>query len=123
MRSLVLCFFFGSVAGCSAEVIIEDDGGGGSLGRPSPPSCRERYDALGSAFAKCTNCHASYNTGAHRNAAPVGVDFDTFEGAKAHRVKIKHRIEDGTMPQPGYPQLTPTERDQLLEWTECGGPL
>lgn len=123
MRLLILCFFVVPTVACSAEVVFEDDGAGAAGGRPTASKCLESYNALGGAFAKCTNCHSSHLMGGARNAAPIDANFDTYEGATAYRAKIKQRLEDFTMPQLGYPQLSKTERDQMIEWTECGGPL
>jgi uncharacterized membrane protein len=80
------------------------------------------YAELSSAFSKCTNCHSSALTGAARNAAPVGTDYDTYDLAKPNAQKIFDRVSDGTMPQPGYPQFQGTEKQDMLDWASCGAP-
>lgn len=80
------------------------------------------YNELSSAFSKCTNCHSSTLTGAARNAAPVGTDYDTYALAKPNAQKIHDRVSDGTMPQPGYPGFAGTEKEDMLKWASCGAP-
>lgn len=74
------------------------------------------------AFAKCTSCHSSTLSGTARQAAPEGVDFDTAEAAAAHAESAKARVEDGTMPPAGLPQLTDEEEQQIIRWASCGSP-
>ncbi len=80
------------------------------------------YAELSSAFSRCTNCHSSQLTGAARNAAPVGTDYDTYDLAKPNAQKIYDRVADGTMPQAGYPPFQGTEKDDMLAWADCGAP-
>ncbi len=70
----------------------------------------------------CTECHASpLAEGAQRAYAPVGVDFDTLEGARqwADRIRVR-AIERGDMP----PATTlPDDDAELLgRWLACGAP-
>lgn len=75
------------------------------------------------AWSKCTSCHASTLTDATaRGAAPLGVDFDTHDAAKKNAVKAKQRVEDGSMPPAGQPELTADEEDQIVRWVACGTP-
>jgi hypothetical protein len=123
MRYLILCLLVLPAVACSAEVIFEDDGGGSGSTVSGPcANAKGHAELVTEAFTKCTNCHSSLLTGAARNAAPIEANWDDYEGAKAQRAKIKQRILDGTMPQPGYPQLTKAERAELLLWANCGGP-
>ena len=55
----------------------------------------------------CLQCHSSTLSGAARNAAPVGVDFNTFAKATSpgplgpNNVRANVRIQEGTMPPTG----------------------
>jgi hypothetical protein len=51
----------------------------------------------------CLQCHSSTLSGAARNAAPVGVDFNTFANAtfNDNEVRANVRIQAGTMPPTG----------------------
>jgi uncharacterized membrane protein len=82
------------------------------------------YAELSTAFSKCTNCHASTLTGAARNSAPEGQNYDTYDLAKAQASKIATRLRDtaNPMPPPGYPPLAETERTDLITWGDCDAP-
>lgn len=85
------------------------------------------YAELTSAFSRCTNCHSSTLASSARNAAPVGSDYDTYEGAKqqvdiAPPRDLVTRVEDGTMPFVNYPQFQGTEKEDMLNWAKCGTP-
>ena len=71
-------------------------------------------------WPKCTNCHSSTRTGADRNAAPVGVDFDTYASASAHAEKAAEEVNEGEMPKTGT--ATAEEKDSLFRWALCGKP-
>jgi uncharacterized membrane protein len=75
-----------------------------------------------SAWSKCTNCHSSTLTEAARNAAPVGVDFDTFASARSSAEHAMEEVYTDRMPLPGHPALTDAERDQIYNWASCGTP-
>ena len=73
--------------------------------------------------AVCTTCHSSTKTGAARNAAPVGLDFDTFAAAQPHATKAVSEVFNGAMPPNGASaQLTETQRTELYAWGLCGTP-
>ncbi len=85
------------------------------------------YAELTSAFSRCTNCHSSTLVGSARNAAPVGSDYDTYDGAKQQAnatppKDLVSRVEDGTMPFAGYPPFQGTEKEDMIKWASCGTP-
>jgi uncharacterized membrane protein len=55
-----------------------------------------------------------------RQMAPVGVDFDTLDGARRFPDRIAARAAGGTptMPPAGGPTIE--ERALLVEWIRCG---
>lgn len=135
MRSWIILMV--GLAACGGSV--DDEGGGGSTASTTSATggtnastgtmggaCAnvKGFAALASPFSKCTNCHATVLVGAARNAAPVGVDYDVYEVAKqqAMRPVFKQRLLDFAEPPIGYPTITQAERDDLVEWADCGAP-
>jgi uncharacterized membrane protein len=84
------------------------------------------YDTFGATFMEnyCTRCHSSELTGASRNEAPAGHDFDSLEGVLA---VVEHvdgyaaagpDAQNDVMPPDGdKPSLE--ERMQLGQWLAC----
>ena len=66
----------------------------------------------------CAGCHSSLHAGIDRSNAPVGVDFDTWDGILlwADRIHVR-TYEDLTMPPTGG--LTEVELDDFDEWMRC----
>jgi uncharacterized membrane protein len=81
------------------------------------------YSELTSAFSKCTNCHDSALTNpTDRQAAPADLNYDTYDAAKAQAADIADQINQGLMPPSDQPQLTATEKTDLLTWAACDTP-
>lgn len=85
-------------------------------------------------FSKtCVTCHSSTKTGDARKgmgaeAAPVTVNFDTYEAAKANAIKAAEELyEDarGAMPpeDSSLPVATEAEKKEVLVWAKCGTPM
>ena len=80
----------------------------------------------------CVTCHASTKTGAARKgsgaeAAPVGIDFDTYAAAKVSAISAADELYEGdrgAMPPEDsmLPAATETEKRQVLVWAKCGTP-
>ena len=72
----------------------------------------------------CLQCHSSTLSGAARNAAPVGVDFNTFAKATSpgplgpNNVRANVRIQEGTMPPTGG--LPGNLRALMQDWVDNG---
>jgi uncharacterized membrane protein len=68
----------------------------------------------------CLECHSI--TSADRRGAPLGVNFDEFSEIVAQKDRIRARAGVGTsMPRgTGVPKPTVMERDDLVEWIDCG---
>ncbi|HTJ82076.1 MAG TPA: hypothetical protein VL400_10150 [Polyangiaceae bacterium] len=81
------------------------------------------YSELSGAFSKCTTCHDSALTSpTDRQSAPSDVNYDTYEAASAQADKIVEQLDQGLMPPSDQPQLTDTEKTDLLNWASCGTP-
>ena len=93
------------------------------------PTPAVTYAAFGQTFFSryCTNCHASTLTGTARTGAPVGYDFDSAAGVRAHIIEMDEVAASGpnatntAMPLVGTaPSLA--ERQQLGQLLACGVP-
>jgi uncharacterized membrane protein len=77
-----------------------------------------------SAFQTCVQCHSSTRTGAARQSAPAGINFDTYAEAAMNPELTAHEVDEGAMPPPASGlTLTATEKDELLRWALCGTPM
>jgi uncharacterized membrane protein len=87
------------------------------------------YQNFGQSFMTnhCTRCHGSGVTGANRQEAPIGINFDTVEGVRAHRARIDSHAAAGpdainTLMPPSEPRPSEAQRRELGEWLACGAP-
>jgi uncharacterized membrane protein len=103
------------LAGCAPLGGAEDTGG----------ACGRRpaldYDNYGrAALSKhCTGCHSSYLPQSMRFEAPLGVDFDTYQGVLTYAERIHVRtVEEEDMPPGGG--LGGDELAMFDEWIACG---
>jgi hypothetical protein len=105
-------------------------GGGGSTDTTCPPGGTTlTAQNFGQPFLQsyCTRCHSSTLSGAQRNGAPPGLDWDMLEVVRAHADEMNERagVTNGnvnTSMPPSAPRPTNEERRQLAEWLSCGAP-
>ncbi len=76
-------------------------------------------DASAALETNCVRCHDSGKSGAERQAAPEGVDYDGRENAMAFPDLTWARIADGSMPNDADYSGDATV---LWEWYSCGTP-
>lgn len=104
--------------------------------QPSGATCPSTGTALtytnfGSDFFSnyCLDCHSSSKTGADREDAPIGMNFDTLALIKSHAAQID--IEAAASPKRTNTSMPPSseskqpnsdERMKLGEWIACGTP-
>ncbi|MCG8423017.1 MAG: c-type cytochrome [Proteobacteria bacterium] len=69
---------------------------------------------------KCNGCHSANLTGADRDDAPVGIDFDTAANVQARAARIYARSVDGSTMPPGGNALTADEKEKLRIYLACG---
>ncbi len=69
----------------------------------------------------CLRCHSSSVTGAARNGAPDGVNFDTYSDVVAESANIRNEVSTAGMP-PTPPMPTTTEDQTLVAWIDAGMP-
>jgi cytochrome c5 len=92
--------------------------------RSCPTGAPETYVNFGAPFMEdwCTGCHSSHLTGADRKDAPVGFDFDTLGGIRAHMDRIYLRAGDGYATMPAVGTVDTNLRFELGDWLACGAP-
>lgn len=106
------------------------DGGDGSTGTTCPPGGTSlTAQNFGQGFFQnyCTRCHSSTLSGAQRNGAPPGLDWDRLDVVRANAGEINEEAgvtgdSVNTSMPPGAPRPTTEERRQLAEWLSCGAP-
>jgi len=92
-----------------------------------PPTDPPTYDNFGRPFMEtyCTTCHDAAKTGALRERAPLGVDFETRAQLRLWTANIDKQAAFGpaaantAMPPEGRPAPTDAERTRLGEYIAC----
>jgi uncharacterized membrane protein len=119
---------------CGASVLVLAGCGGstgptGSTGATCPQGSTITAQNFGNAFLNqyCNRCHSSTLSGAARQQAPVGMDFDTPAGVREHLKDIDASSASGpnrtnTEMPPNGTRPTADERKKLGEWLACGAP-
>lgn len=137
LRSLGFSLICG-ISACGPGPADHGDSGSGRIRTgmiaPSMASCptefAHTYDSFGRDFFAnyCVQCHSSARTTpAERGGAPLGYDFDTLDGIRAHLAEIDAAAAAGPsrinifMPM-GLAMPSDAERDRLGEWISCGAP-
>ena len=102
-------------AGCDDHLVGHDLDAAAPCDREPPLT----YENFGEPWLDqhCNGCHSSLLYQHQRTKAPLGVDFDTWQGVLDHAGRIDVRVSDGTMP----PAAGPTEEERRLfdEWMQC----
>jgi uncharacterized membrane protein len=116
------------VLSCSDDHADDHEHGeeGVATGAVCPSGSTLTYDGFARPFmtAYCTRCHSSTLSGAARNGAPAGHDFDTEAGILAVADHVDGLAAGGpnavnTAMPPDGAKPTEAERRQLGEWLAC----
>lgn len=73
-------------------------------------------------LVKCLICHDSTKSGPARVDAPLDVNYDMYEMAKAKAKQGAAELNEGAMPPTGYGMLTDAEKQAFYTWALCGTP-
>lgn len=114
--------------GEDSGLVVVTDTGGGDTGSPPRPTAEAdcgdpllTWETVGDPFVRtwCTSCHSSALAEEHRQGAPVGVDFDSYDNVIAYAARIEARVtsDDAPMPPAGTPDAD--EEARFLEWLAC----
>ncbi len=119
--SLVLV---GALAGaCDSGDGDSGDSDGSETGElPEVDCAASNVPAFGelAAISSCTSCHSSELSGGDRAGAPVGVDYDTYENAKANAEQGAVEVNAGRMPIGS--SLGESDKEDFYLWALCGTP-
>lgn len=91
-----------------------------SLGECPTSSMTQQVAGRSVVTQRCSSCHSSAATGAARQNAPVGVDYDTLVGVRANTTKGWEQASAGVMPPTGA--LNATDLENLRIFLACGAP-
>lgn len=72
--------------------------------------------------AHCTSCHSESAPPWSRRGAPSGVNYDTYDNAKANALEGAHEVADGSMPEGKAGELSTADRCLLQAWVNAGTP-
>ncbi len=100
------------------------DGGDAGAGGADADCAELTYENFAQDFfsSYCARCHSSELSGADRNGAPVGRDWDQLEVIRQFPDSIRNRtFEQANMPT-SAPFPSDEERQQLADWIDCGAP-
>ncbi len=80
------------------------------------------YSTVGEPYLAswCRGCHSVDLPPGMRQAAPVGVNFDTLADVRAQLLPLQTSIANGTMPPEGGPSAEETA--MMMTWLTCGAP-
>ena len=90
---------------------------------PCPPESFLSWENFGEPFllSQCTGCHSSDLPEGTRQNAPLGVDLDGYDNARAWGSRIFIRAAMNTTMPPAFIDI-PAERELLAEWLRCDAP-
>jgi uncharacterized membrane protein len=96
-----------------------------NLGTPPTVDCSKvtvpPYSQL-TIWPLCTSCHSSALSGGARHGAPGGVNYDTYDAARASAAVAASTVNSGIMPERGQPAPTEEQKSALFAWALCGSP-
>jgi uncharacterized membrane protein len=72
--------------------------------------------------SNCVACHSSSLTGAQRQGAPSGIDYDSYASAAANASEGLEQISAGFMPPVGGGSISSADATTFEQWLACGTP-
>ncbi len=70
----------------------------------------------------CTRCHSSTLTGAARNGAPVGFNWNDEASVRTHLIEMRNAIGVANFMPPSAPRPSCAERQRLVRWIDAAAP-
>lgn len=94
------------------------------LAQPGDPIDGDTYETFASGFftSYCTRCHSTTRTGADRNGAPDGFNWDDETSVAAHRTEMRNAIGVMNFMPIGLPKPSCDERARLVRWIDANNP-
>lgn len=94
------------------------------LAAPGDPIDGDDYASYAQRYFEdyCVRCHASTRTGAERNRAPVGFDWDQEASVRSHLPEIRAAVGETNFMPFSAPFPTCEERARLVRWIDADAP-
>lgn len=70
----------------------------------------------------CTRCHSTQLTGAARNGAPIGFNWDDEASVRMHLAEMRNAVGVLNFMPPSDPKPTCAERQRLVRWIDASAP-
>lgn len=70
----------------------------------------------------CTRCHSTARTGADRNGAPIGYNWDDEASVRMHLPEMRNAVGVVNFMPPNDPRPTCAERQRLVRWIDASAP-
>lgn len=96
----------------------------GEQAEPGDPIDGDTFETFASGFLAtyCTRCHGSARSGAARNGAPTGYDWDVEASVRAHLDEIRAAVGVSFYMPLNDPKPTCAERQRLVRWIDAAAP-
>ncbi len=72
--------------------------------------------------SRCTRCHSTTLSGAARNGAPLGFNWDDEASVRQHLAEIRNAIGVLNFMPPSDPRPTCDERRRVVRWIDADAP-
>jgi uncharacterized membrane protein len=70
----------------------------------------------------CTRCHSVTRSGADRNGAPIGYNWDDEASVRMHLPEMRNAVGVFNFMPPNDPRPTCAERQRLVRWIDASAP-
>jgi cytochrome c5 len=115
----------GMLLGAAAIPSAAGCGGGSSSTTGNQATCPPNSDAAQKrgfdlVQAECRNCHDSSLSGAARNGAPAGKDYDVQSVVTSTADAISNRMSSAAAPMPPDGKLPAGDIADIETWIDCG---
>lgn len=117
-------------AGCGDDAPMHASDGGhcpsvtAPQAMPGDPIDGDTYGTFARSFfgSYCVRCHATTRTGAARNHAPEGLNWDDEATVRANLARIRRAVGELNFMPPSPPTPTCAERQRLVRWIDAAAP-
>ncbi len=126
MKSLISLICAAGLYGCGSPDDPPAGPSNAASGSACPSGSTLTYEGFAQGFFDdyCTRCHSTTKSGADRQHAPAGYNWDDYDSIAEHAADIDSvaasgpRASNDFMP-PSDPRPTQSERRALGEWLAC----
>ena len=86
------------------------------------PATPVKFADVHALSTNCVACHSSTLSGAQRQGAPSGIDYDSYASASANAAEGLDQISAGFMPPVGGGSISTDDVTAFSQWVACGTP-